>query len=123
VKYRTLIEIICDASDSEEASNIAGDYLKGDVDFGVDMRCKTISLWSHRVKKYTVASIVTVLVFSSLLIKVTPVAEDDKGQASMQVGFKNTSTIMPALKTKHKSDFKKEWEEKKDEEILKYIKE
>ncbi|MFC1570762.1 hypothetical protein ACFL4E_03155 [Candidatus Omnitrophota bacterium] len=122
MKYRTVIELICDASDREEASNIAGDYLKGEVDFGVEMNCKTASLWSHRVTKYAVSSALVLLVFSTLLLKVTPISVEDSKTASSRFGFQNTYTVMPALKTKHKADFRKEWEQKKDEAVLEFLK-
>ena len=38
MKYRTVIELICEATNEEEAINTAGDYLRGDVDFGVVFR-------------------------------------------------------------------------------------
>ena len=122
MKYRTVIELICDASDSEDAINTAGDYLKGEVDFGVEMRCEAVSLWAYRVKKYAAASVVTVLVFSTFLLKVTPIAGNEKTGVSARLGFRNTCTIMPALKTKNGSDFKTEWEKKKEEAVLEYLK-
>lgn len=122
MKYRTVIELICDAADREEASNIAGDYLKGEVDFGVDMRCSTASLWAHRVTKYAASSALVLLVFSTLLFKVTPIGVESGNSTSSRIGFQNTYTVMPALKTKHKADFKKEWEQKKDEAVLDFLK-
>ncbi|MBD3380257.1 MAG: hypothetical protein GF408_07340 [Candidatus Omnitrophica bacterium] len=41
MKYITVIEIICDAPDEEEAYNTAGEYLRGKEDFGVSMTCRT----------------------------------------------------------------------------------
>lgn len=122
MKYRTVIELICNASDKEDAINTAGDYLKGEVDFGVEMRCKAVSLWAHRVRKYTAASIITILMFSSLFLKVTPIAGNDKTGGPARLNFRNTYTIMPALKTKSESDFKEEWQKKKEEAMLEYLK-
>ena len=122
MKYRTLIELICEASDREDASNIAGDYLKGDVDFGVEMRCKTVSLWEHRVKKYAVSCTVAVLVLVSFLLKVAPTGLQAEKESSAVIGFSNTYTILPALKTKHKDEFKSDWEKKKNEAVFEYLK-
>lgn len=122
MKYRTVIELICNAHDKDEASNLAGDYLKGEVDFGVEMHCKTETLVGHRVIKYAVSSAIAILIFASFLLKVTPISVDEKIQGSPTIGFQNTFTVQPVLKTKHKSDFKKEWEQKKDEAVLEYLK-
>lgn len=41
MKYVTVIEIICDASDADEAYHTAGEYLRGQEDCGVSMTCRT----------------------------------------------------------------------------------
>jgi len=117
-----MIELICDAADEEDAGNIAGEYLRGKVDFGVEMKCRTGSFRAHKVKKYTGACAITCLVFSGLLLNVTPIGVDTKIRDSAHPGFRDTCTIMPVLKTRHKSDFKKEWEKKKGEVVLDYLK-
>jgi hypothetical protein len=122
MKYRTVIEVVCDASDREEALNIAGEYLRGDVDFGVDMKCKSASIMSHRLKRISATAIIAVVMFSALLLKVSPIDGDEKIQSTSNIGFKNTYTINPALNTKHRADFKKEWATKKQEAIMDYIK-
>ena len=122
MKYKTLIELICDASDSEDASNIAGDYLKGEIDFGVEMKCKTTSLWAHRMKRCTAVCAVTFVVLATLLLKVTPIEGGNKAKSGMVFGLRNTSTVTPALKTKHKEDFKEEWDKRKNEAMIEYLK-
>ncbi|MCK5450155.1 MAG: hypothetical protein KAI70_00150 [Candidatus Omnitrophica bacterium] len=122
MRYRTIIELVCDASDSEDASNIAGDYLKGEIDFGVEMRCKTTSLWAHRMRRYTASCAAVFLVLSTLLLKVGPVENADGTKSGMRMGLKNTSTVIPVLKTKHKNDFKEDWDKKKHEAMVDYLK-
>ncbi|MDP8257926.1 MAG: hypothetical protein P9L90_00675 [Candidatus Aadella gelida] len=122
MKYRTVIELLCDAADSDDASNMAGDYLKGEIDFGVEMKCKTVSIWSHRMKRYTAVCAVTFLVFSALLIKFVPVEDAKTGKMSQRLAFKSTYTVTPELKTKDKQEFKEEWNKKKAEAVLEYIK-
>lgn len=123
MKYRTVIELICDAADKDEASNIAGDYLRGDVDFGVEMHCKSGSLWVHRAGRYAASSAIAIMVFASFLLTITPVSIDSEtGGVQYRVGMESTSTVLPELKTKHRADFKNEWENKKDEAILEYLK-
>ncbi len=122
MKYRTVIELICDATDKEEASNIAGEYLKGELDFGVNMRCKTSVLSTHRIVKYGASCLIALMIFSTLLLNVMLLGGSSDDRSKAVGAFNNTYTVMPALKTKHTVEFKKEWEEKKDEAILEYIK-
>lgn len=41
MKYITVIEVICDAPDADEAYNMAGEYLRGNEEHGVSMHCRT----------------------------------------------------------------------------------
>ncbi len=41
MKYVTIIEVICDASDEEEAYNTAGEFLRGNEDHGISITCRT----------------------------------------------------------------------------------
>ncbi len=122
MKYRTIIELICEATDKDEAFNVAGDYLRGQVDFGVDMKCKTTKLWKHKVMKYGLMCLFTALFLSTLAFNVTTLGGDEMVRSSYSVSLRDNSTIMPALKTKHRADFKKEWESQKDDISLKYLK-
>jgi hypothetical protein len=122
MKYRTMIEVICDAADKEDASNTAGDYLRGKVDFGVEMKCKTVSLRSHRMRKYVVSCAAIFLLFSSVVLNTTLISGHGNISCNARPAFHSTGTIMPALKTKHRTNFKKEWEEKKDEAVLEFLK-
>ena len=117
MKYRTLIEIICEAADKDEAYNIAGDYLRGQVDFGIEMRCKTAKLWEHKVMKYGLMCAISVVLFSALVLNVTPLGGDETVRDPSAFGVRNTFTMMPALKTKHRADFKHEWQTKKQEVV------
>ena len=122
MKYKTTIQVICEASDREEALNIAGEYLRGDIDFGVDMQCQSISLAAHRVKKYAAACLAFFLVFAALLLKIEPVSMESGNTGKGFVALSNTFTVTPLLKTKHASAFKKEWEEKKHEAVIDFLK-
>ena len=44
MRYKTVIELICEEKDAEEAGHLAGEYLKGNVDNGVIMHCRTMPL-------------------------------------------------------------------------------
>lgn len=122
MKYRTVIELICEADDKEDAGNLAGEYLKGDVDFGVTMKCNTASVVAHRIKKYTVSLIAAIIMFSSLFLKVTPVGICEKIKGTGYQTFSEIYTIGPILKTKDKSEFKDKWKESKEKAVMDYLK-
>ncbi|MFH1664591.1 MAG: hypothetical protein ABIA77_00375 [Candidatus Omnitrophota bacterium] len=44
MKYRTVIEIVCDAADKDDAYHIAGEYLRGNIESDVTMNCATAAL-------------------------------------------------------------------------------
>lgn len=122
MKYRTVIELICEAADKEDASNIAGDYLKGDVDFGVEMKCRTASLRKHRAKKYGLSCLFVCFLFLAIFLQVTPIANNVTVRSGILSGINGTYAIMPELKTKTRSDFKKEWHTSKNKVMLDYLK-
>ena len=122
MKYRTVIELICDASVKEEAANTAGEYLRGQVDVGVQLKCSATSLWAHRMKRYTLASVITFFIFSTLLLNVSVVGTGTRAQNSKRSFSPSTCTVTPALKTKGEDDFREAWEAKKNEAVLEYIK-
>ncbi|MBD3425827.1 MAG: hypothetical protein GF409_01195 [Candidatus Omnitrophica bacterium] len=47
MKYKTVIEIVCDAYDEDDACHIAGEYLRGNEEFGVLMTFNTHSMNPH----------------------------------------------------------------------------
>ncbi len=122
MKYRTMIEVICEANGKDEATNIAGEYLRGRVEYGVEMKSKTDLLLSHNVKKYALSTVVIVVMFLTMTLKVGSIDNFSGNKTDSTRAICNTYTIMPALKTKHKSDFKKEWTKKKDEAVLDFLK-
>jgi hypothetical protein len=122
MKYRTIIELICDAVDKEDALHTAGEYLRGEVESGVDMSCKAISLRTHRVLKYGIMSVVVMFFFSSLYLGLAAKEKNDNLRHISDLVLSNTCTIQPVLKTTAKAGFRREWQKKKDEAIFEYIK-
>ncbi|MDD4012924.1 MAG: hypothetical protein PHW14_01860 [Candidatus Omnitrophica bacterium] len=122
MKYRTIIEIISEANDPEEASNMAGEYLRGKMDFGVAMKCRTTKLWEHKAVKYTLCSAMGFVMLLAVMMNVTPLGGEETVRESSALGVGNTFTLMPALKTKHKAGFRKEWQDMREEVANKYIK-
>ncbi|MBF0216551.1 MAG: hypothetical protein HQL30_06105 [Candidatus Omnitrophica bacterium] len=121
MKYKTIIEIVCDAADRDEASNIAGEYLRGLGDTGISMRCKTVSMRTSQVVKYG-SSLIGILLFLSALSLNSGQNVKEKGCISSGTGMPTVCTVIPELKTIQGDTFKKEWKEKKDRAILEYIK-
>ncbi|MFH1395162.1 MAG: hypothetical protein ABIH09_03300 [Candidatus Omnitrophota bacterium] len=123
MRYRTVIELICDASDRDEACNMAGEYLKGDIDFGVQMKFKTDSLLGHKVKRCALNCAAVFFVVVSFITLFAPDVNNNEGaQSSIYMKLRNTCTVMPVLKTQHTAGFKNDWTKKKDEAVLDYIK-
>jgi len=122
MKYRTMIEIICDASDKDDAVNTAGEYLRGGVESGVQMSFKSEALAAHRVAKYGVTLVLALFVFSTMFISGISTSRDARKGESIEFSFPATSTMQPILKTSGEGDFRSDWELKKEEAILDYIK-
>jgi hypothetical protein len=122
MKYRTVIELICDAADKEDAFYTAGEYLRGEVESGVEMKCKAISLKAHRMLKYGVMSVLAIFLFSTLVAGIATRDREKSLRNISELILSNTCTIQPVLHTKHETGFKEKWETKKDEAILEYLK-
>lgn len=120
MKYKTNIEISSEASNKDEAMEIVGDYLSGDIVSGIQMKCvtKPIRFYNHAVAKALVVVLFVTLGFLSG-IKARP-------QHSFASPTCQMAAVQPPLKTSHssKSDlvFKKEWGEKQTREALHFIK-
>ena len=120
MKYRTLIELECDAVDKDDAVNIAGEYLSGKIDTGVFLTSKTTTIRAHRASKFATGSLLAfLLLMVSAVSCVTPSLNSQPSRTSI---MPSTCTVMPELKTKDSDEFKREWDEKQEEIILDYIK-
>jgi len=122
MRYRTVIEVICDAANADDAVDIAGDYLSGKVDFGVEMASNTVSMRVHKIRKFAISGLAAVVLLSVVLVKLLPAGSVSAEKGSSGPVLCSTYTVMPTLKTSGESEFKNQWEEKKDEAVLNYIK-
>jgi len=119
-KYRTKIEITSQAANKDEAMEIVGDYLSGNITSGIDMEYTTTQV---RFYDNSVAKALAVLLVISIgflfSVKTTP-------EGRVQLGACQIAAVQPPLKTatadKNKLKFKKEWEEKQTREALNLIK-
>lgn len=83
MRYRTVIEVVCDAYDREDAIHVAGEYLRGEEDFGVVMTCRTSSLRFRILKHLGLASAIVLVLMAVLVLKDTPL--EGKEKASRQL--------------------------------------
>ncbi len=122
MKYRTVIEVICDASSKDEAMYIAGEFLRSNVEFGVEMRSKSMPLKVHRAIRYAGTSAVAIALLVTAFLGVSVVGKDNNTSGVARIGLQNTYTVTPSLKTQDEADFKDDWEAKKNEAVLDYLK-
>ncbi|HNX91010.1 MAG TPA: hypothetical protein PKY78_04310 [Candidatus Omnitrophota bacterium] len=120
MKYRTVIEVVCEASDKDEALNNAGEYLRGKSDSIVGMKTKTLPLGVHRAIKYGVPSLMMLFLLGTILLKGS--AMQESSMAGSGISIPMVYTVQPELKTQDSKEFKTEWSEKKDAAVLDYIK-
>jgi len=122
MKYKTTIKLITDARDKNEAMEIAGEYLSGNLMTGIDMKCRTTSLRNNRLLRAGVTLSVA-LVFGLLTVHLSYTKHSQK---SLIQNLPGDSVIQPPLKTssaaKKDSDFKREWQAKHAQEALDSIK-
>ena len=72
MKYKTVIEIVCDVFDEDDAYHAAGEYLRGNYDSDIIMTCRTSSLLGHRIKMFGIVGVIVLILASVLLFKGTP---------------------------------------------------
>jgi len=108
MKYRTVIEIIAEAKNQDEALDIAGDFLKGEIESGIKWKYSTSPLK------------VNVLLYTAAFLMLTFIAT---GMASLKylsqpkTMSRRTyaiSAFKPSLKTSEAAGFKEAWDDKKE---------
>jgi hypothetical protein len=121
MRYKTKIEIITEAADKNEAVELVGEYLSGNIINGVDMRCTTKPANSHIVKvAVSVSAISLLILFSVVLFSGT------RSPQALLPGITASDACQPPLKTsavdKNSAKFKKQWEKEHMREALNAIK-
>ena len=115
MKYKTTIEITTDADSKEEALEIAGEFLSGNISSGVDM--KYLSRPVHNNRMYVSVAAVVALVGFLFVAMVC-----NKPTQIMGGVFQSLNAVQPPLKTSAISansvDFKKEWQSMHNREAL-----
>lgn len=116
MKYRTTIEIVSDAKDKNEAMDIVGEYLSGNITSGVHMKCITDPVNSYA------RIIVTTLLFLALLGGSIFSAMYSRPGATTMPSVTGMSAVQPPLKTsvadRKSYDFKQEWQTRQVKEAI-----
>lgn len=120
MKYKTNIEITSEAANKDEAMEIAGDYLSGNIAFGIDMKYATrpVRFYNNPAAKVVAVALLMTMVFFSG-VKAKP-------QQNFSVNMCQVAAVTPPLKTSdaNKNDmrFKKEWQQKQTTEAILFFK-
>ncbi|MDO8536386.1 MAG: hypothetical protein Q7S30_05230 [Candidatus Omnitrophota bacterium] len=120
MKYKTSIEITADAANKDEAMEIVGDYLSGNIASGIGMKyaTKPIRFYDNSAAKtIAVVLLMTIVFFSG--VKVKP-------QQNFSMNMCQMAAVTPPLKTseanKNDMSFKQAWQDKQTSEALNFIK-
>ena len=120
MKFRTTIKITTEAKDKNEAMEIAGEYLSGNLMSGVDMKLSTASM--NYLKKRAALAILAIIAFGVI----TAHFACSRPSSSFISCIPGDSVMQPPLKTSAPdnkySDFNKEWQAKHAKEVLNSIK-
>ncbi|MFA5142960.1 MAG: hypothetical protein WC522_02165 [Candidatus Omnitrophota bacterium] len=116
MRYKTTIKIVTEASDKDEAAEIAGEYLSGNLTSGVDMHLCTAPVISNGQRAGLILTAVLLVAF--LAIPLTQL----KHARTFVSAFPETNVIQPPLNTSSAetkfSDFKSQWQTKHAEEAF-----
>lgn len=119
MKFKTTIEIVSEASNKEEAKEIAGEYLSGDIVGGIDMKISTARLLNP-LKKIVILSI-SILFLGLGLLTVLNFRQPHNSIS----GVSGLNAVQPPLRTsandKTSTNFKDEWEKRQTKEALNRI--
>jgi len=118
-RYKTIIEIISEAENTSEAADIAGDYLQGQLDSGISMRCSTKAIKSPIPLKIFALGLILIgtLSYASYL----EIKED--GMKSKSLSLVPVSACQPPLKTMMSAkEFTDEWQGEKTKTALDFAK-
>jgi hypothetical protein len=121
MRFRTTINIIAEAQDKNEAMEIAGEYLSGNLTSGVEMKFHTAPVRSNG-RAFAGIALAVALIFGLSIFQLSHIKHS---QSSAQ-NLPGENVIQPPLATsptdrKH-SDFRKEWQARHAQEALNYIK-
>lgn len=116
MKFKTTIKIVSEARDKNEAMEIAGEYLSGNLATGIDMQLRTNPVHSNNARAGIVLAVL--FVFGVAVAHLSHV----KPPQNFISYLPGDSVVQPPLKTsqpdKKAADFKTEWQAKHSQEVL-----
>ena len=119
-KYKTTIEIVCEAEDRKEAVDVAGEYLRGSIGSGVIMRCRTKPVGTGL--KFAVTGFMAISLVGAGLLS-TNFTHSQQYAGADRISY---NACQAPLKTGSdgaaKDNFKNSWQEKELHRALKSIK-
>lgn len=65
MQYKTTIEVCTEAADRHEAADIAGEFLRGTVSEGTDVKVRTVSVTTSKVVTLAIAACSTIAIIGS----------------------------------------------------------
>lgn len=120
MRFITRIDIISEAKDKNEAVEIAGEYLSGNITSGIEMKCHTTPAISN------VRNAVGVVAISAIFIVATLLVTHIRPAQVMPQAAGINNAIQPPLKTSEvsnkTSNFRKAWQERHNKAALDSIK-
>ena len=116
MKYRTIIELVTEAEDKNEAMDIVGEFLNGGIDSGVRMKCQTVVFRRHKLLYAGIFFALTCMLLGTISFGYV------KNAPGVFSNIKNTSAVQPPLKTSRKASFRDKWQEEETKKVLEYIK-
>ncbi|MBN1354021.1 MAG: hypothetical protein JW994_05090 [Candidatus Omnitrophica bacterium] len=119
MKFRTIIEIVSDAENEHEAMDVAGEFLRGNLESGIEMKCHTKPLTSHIFSRLIRWSAFFVLLTSAMGLLALSLVKNPPVHAPI---FKNFSACPAPLKTAGLMGFRKIWSDAGNEKVLEYVK-
>ena len=120
MKYKTNIEITSDAVNKEDAMEIVGDYLSGNIASGIDMKYATrpVRFYNNSAAKIAVVVLLMTIGFFSG-VKAKP-------HQNFSVNMCQMAAVTPALKTsaanKDYMGFRSEWKQVQAAEAISSLK-
>ena len=119
MQFKTTIKLITEAKDKNEAMEIAGEYLSGNLTTGVEMKLNTAPLHSNVKRAGFVLAISSILLLSAIHLSYI------KHPQNIIQNLPGDSVIQPPLKTfsadNSYSAFQKEWQARHAKEVLSSI--
>ena len=105
MKYKTIIEVITEADDPQDAADVAGDYLRGFIDSGVQMKCQT----KPATNRMHIACFVPLVLLTCLFTSLFLLKSDSVKKEGITISpVRNVSAIQPPLRSEVHPDEKQD---------------